>query len=174
MRSLIVAAIALGIAAPTVHAQPGLTPPRPTAKQRGTAILATTGGMVLPVLVGGIAGDHWRSPGAEKTVTLVVATAIVFPSAGHWYTGELGVTGMVIRAAGAIPAGIATVAWVDGDRSNSNSLLIKLGSLTVLTGVGYDFVTSARAVDRWNREHDAIVTMTKIGDGYGVGLAGTF
>ncbi|HEY5925925.1 MAG TPA: hypothetical protein VIV11_29760 [Kofleriaceae bacterium] len=167
------------------HAQPGLTPPSLTPsleasppqplrrpKDRGTAILASLGGTVAPLLIMMSIGG---STEPEKPIVLFGVAAVLLPSAGHWYAGKFFTTGMGIRLAGGLvaTAGIAALAGDDDGTVSAAPALLGLAAVGV--GVVWDLATAPSAVDAWNRKHATVTAAPmKVGSGYGVGLAGGF
>jgi hypothetical protein len=164
---------------------PGLTPPsgaQPAPqlqatplrkKERGTAAVLSLGGTVVPFLIMMSIGN---SSEPEYPVLAFGATAILLPSAGHWYAGKILTTGMGIRAVSGVVAtvSIGILAQSDGDASGpAVGALVGLGGLAI--GAIYDLATAGSAVDEWNRKHATVMpTALVLRDGYGVGLAGTF
>lgn len=180
MRSLIVSIVLL--VSSVAAAQPGLTAPvaataKPTGpKQQGNGYLLSALGSVAPVLIlAAFTGGDADS--AANGVMLAGAAAILTPSAGHWYAGKFATTGMGIRL---ISGGVATLGLVlatqsDEAISNTHAHLILGGMIGVGIGAVWDMATVGSAVDDWNLKHAQVApTVMKTGDGYGVGLVGSF
>jgi hypothetical protein len=175
------AVIAAALAAARVAAAdpPGLTPlvepAQPaahTADARDPAIgtaLALAGTALPIVIVAGYAHNNGDPANALLAFTI---SAVVAPSAGHWYAGELGGIGMGIRAAGAVLF-VSAVASADGGNNAETQGWLSLGILA--TGAIYDIYTSGDAVRDWNKAHARVQpTVVPFDRGYGVGLGGRF
>jgi hypothetical protein len=191
MRCLIIVAI-LTVAAAT-RAQsvspPGMTEssmwpaPRPSADEKSPAVayLLSAAGTATPVLIMYVAARE--SAAAEDVGPLVGGAflsglSIIFlPSAGHWYAGSYGTWAMGARAVG---AGVATVALLSGIScgcpGHDQEAVFFGGVALAMGGAIYEVATAGGAVDTWNREHAANVspTIVRTGDGYGLGLVGSF
>lgn len=76
------------------------------------------------------------------------------PSMGHWYSGKIVTTGLIIRVAGALATavGVASVAGSDDGCSGCGiGLLLGYGGLaTIATGVVYDIATAHKAARSYN------------------------
>jgi hypothetical protein len=143
---------------------------KPERKSRGIALALAAAGTIVPVAVIAAGFD-------DKNVTMMLAgtgTLMLSPSLGHWYAGEVFTTGMGVRIVGGGLALLSAAYLANGD-SGSNFLGFTLiGGISLLgAGTLMDVVAAPRAVDAWNAEH-VEVTVVKTGNGYGLGVAGTF
>jgi hypothetical protein len=159
---------------PALDARPLMAKPLRAPKQRGTAIALSLAGTLAPVVVLGMAADA-----ADPIGLVMVAgiSAILLPSAGHWYAGNYLTIGTGIRLLGGVIGTIALSALVRADEVGNLEDAFWLGTLGVGIGAVYDIATAGSAVDSWNREHAESITPTAmmIGtSGYGVGVAGRF
>src|SRR5687768_15353197 len=179
MRAAIV--VLASLFAATAFAQPpALTRPTETrrikVKQRDGALATTLSiaGALTPVAM--LAVPH-HSSDLPGYVLLAGASAILLPSAGHWYAGKFFTTGMGIRAVG---GGVATVTIAflvasDGDTHyRRTGQIATVGLLALGVGTVWDVVTASSAVDAHNRRAFMQATALKTGDGYGIGVVGRF
>jgi hypothetical protein len=151
-------------------AQPTPSPENGRSPLLGTALAVA--GTVAPIAVLAMATNE-SSSNQDHAVLAFTVTAVLAPSAGHWYAGELGGVGLGIRAAGAVLF-ISAVAKADAGADASTEGWLSLGILA--GGAIYDIATSGDAVRDWNKKHAVRVqpAMMKIDHGYGVGLGGSF
>jgi len=165
---------------------PGLTPPssvqpvpqlqaRPLRKKDGgLAVLASLGGTLVPFVVMMSIADA-QDP--ESRVLLFGATAVLLPSAGHWYAGKFFTTGMGIRAVSGLVSTLSIGLLAQADDGDPGGAVA--GAMLGLFGLGvgaiWDIATASDAVDDWNRAHATVMpTALKLRDGYGVGVVGRF
>jgi len=145
-------------------------------KSEGTALALSTvpvaAAVVISIASADSAFDSDPSPGMKILAGGALAAGTLGPGFGHWYSGEIVSTGLVIRA-GAIATGIGAGLALESGRDD---LGLKLGTVTMLgftTGVVWDIATARRAA----REYNASVRTTIVplaGDTTGVAVAGAF
>jgi len=153
------------------------TPPqRPlrAPKQRGTAYLASLAGTLTPIVLVSMVGD---SSEPQNLVLMAGVSAMLLPSAGHWYAGKFFTAGMGIRLVSGTVATLSLLVLAESDEVPENvEAAFWIGALGLGVGAIYDIATAGSAVDDWNRKNATAVApaVMKIGTGYGVGLAGRF
>ena len=184
MRSAVLVALlamssTAGARSPTLSPS-GISEPAPlrltrAPKRRETAAVWALAGTLTPVLVVGYGS---ATPHPLTVLLLSSTTAMLLPSAGHWYAGEGFITtGMRIRVLGGGLAAIMGFLLMasDGDHGKGYVLAFDAGLLTLAVGAGYDIVTAPAAVDRWNAKHATLAPAPmKLGEAYGLGMVGTF
>jgi hypothetical protein len=168
--------VALTLAASDAHAESS------PHKEPGTATLVSIGATVLPIAVGAAIVSK-EDVGAA---VLIGAGAILGPSAGHWYAGELGLPGLAIRGAGiTIMAVVANDAagcfFKDGGEEGKNCKLVNavaiVGAGVYLGGVVYDWATANASARRHNARSLSIAPTMVSGTrstGAGLGITGSF
>ena len=185
MRAAVIVAC-LAIASPAFAQPPGLTPPGMTPalepqpqplrrqKDRGTAVLASLGGSIAPILIVAAVAEE----SDETTLWLFGASAVLLPSAGHWYAGKFLTTGMGIRVVSGAVTLLSIAALVQHDDGGGDmfATTASLGMLGLLVGATWDLATAPSAVDDWNKKHATAIAPApmRLGTGYGVGLVGRF
>jgi hypothetical protein len=183
MRSLVLFVVL--VLSSTATAQPSGSQPaaaRPmeaqprNVKQRAYGYLLSSIGTVVPLLIvaASIGGD---GDSDEKGVLLASATAVLTPSAGHWYAGRFFTTGMGIRLASGTVATLGLVMMIQNDEAiiSSHKSIFIGGVIGVGIGAIWDIATVGSAVDDWNAKHAQVApAVMKTGDGYGIGLVGSF
>lgn len=168
---------------------PGMTPPltgtspcpcmqlerklrRP--KERGAAILAAIAGSLSPWFIYEI-GSREGDP--NPWLKLAGVSAVLLPSAGHWYAEKLVTTGMALRLTGGAVS-LVSLSMMNESESDGGgyAVLMSAGLITMIAGTFYDVATAGSEVDRWNRKHAFRLApaITQTGDQYGVGVAGAF
>jgi hypothetical protein len=181
----VIAAVLAALASP-VLAQPSLTPPSATsfepapphseAKSETAATTLALAGTAVPILVFFSSINRNESGVSGPGLLLAFGGAIFLPSAGHWYAGKAAPAGLWIRVAGGTVAGFALLGLMGSDDDASGlEKVFFAGAGTMGVGALYDIATAGSAVAEWNRKHVELrPTVTRLGDGYGVGLAGRF
>ena len=182
MRSVVVCLV-IAMCTSVAAAQPGMTPAapattstpltKPRKKTPAVGTLLALAGTATPIIVLASASGRDQDSVVDG-VLLAGLTAILLPSAGHWYAGKFFTPGMAIRAVGGGVATLGLVAVVGGDGEEPGTA-ITFGLIGLGIGVIYDVATANLAVDDWNtRQVQVAPAVLKTGDGYGVGLAGRF
>jgi len=162
MRALAIAAV-IAMSSPA-SGQPGLSPPKPDghSKQRSAALALTVLGTLAPAGLK-LAFEDTVEPATMWRIAGV--SAILLPSAGHWYAGRFLTVGLGIRFVGLTLAS----AFPDSEDRVPRFALVMLACGT---GVIADLATVSDAVDAWNRRHAPTLAPMKVGDGYGVAIGG--
>jgi hypothetical protein len=156
------------------YAQPSPVVPStpPPQKSEATATLLALAGTAVPI--GGFLASIELGSGTGMLLSL--GGAMFLPSAGHWYAGKLTTGGLTLRVAGGVLAG-ASLAILSGEDGEGSGLLpvFWVGVATMGVGALFDIARVSSEVERWNRTHAELrPAVVKMGDGYGVGLAGRF
>jgi hypothetical protein len=116
-------------------------------------------------------------------LTIGTVTLLVGPSAGHWYAGHVVTTGLGIRAAGLVTAGVGIDLLVgcDGEPGCSTTpgwSLVGAGFGVMVAGAVWDSVTARGAVRDWNQRHAVTLVPARLpsarGDALGLALVGRF
>jgi len=151
----------------------------PELKSRSAATLLSLGGTLAPI---GMIALGERS-GNDALVAAGLVSALLAPSAGEIYAGELLTVGMGIRAVGigALIGGYEVFMncnW-SCSREDSNLLIALLTTSIVGYGAGavYDIVTAQAAVERHNQRIQlqiAPMVSTPSGPAAGLSLGGSF
>jgi hypothetical protein len=169
------AAVLLVALAADAHAEPSRSPKDPT-----TATLVSVGATLVPIALG-IASKNGTSG-------LILATAgvVLGPSAGHWYAGEVGWTGLAIRGLGLAATALVIddsfqCAIGDGGESGKNCSLadgVLFGGVSLLIGgVIFDWLRVGDSARRANARSVQIAPTVISGPqstGTGLGLSGAF
>ncbi|HEY5925924.1 MAG TPA: hypothetical protein VIV11_29755 [Kofleriaceae bacterium] len=150
---------------PNRAAQPHVTlakPARP-AKHRVTAHALSAIGSLAPLAVFAASPNHLQPPAG------VLLSAMLLPSAGHWYTHRPITIGMGIRVVG---IGLAGMLYNQRPYGGDVSGPVVLAVVSFAIGATVDMGTAGSAVDRWNAKHATVIAPMPVGTGYGVGIAG--
>jgi hypothetical protein len=121
-------------------------------------LLAVAGSLVGPIMI--MTGD--------QTLVLGGAVAMIAaPSAGRWYSNEVGTFPLLVRGVGAtaLVAGLTTVCWEDCTQqtsSESNENLLIGGALLLVGGTIYDIATAGDAARRYNRNHNRVLSSLQV------------
>ena len=182
MKKLVWTVVALAVTCTIARADDGA----PTPKSETTAFELSLGGTAASaalVMIGGKTNNG-------DVVLFGLASSLVTPSLGEWYSGQPLTTGMAVRAASAV----ATIAGVSGVLSCSSEFsdnphdcgsgpaLLLLGGLAgYATGTIYDIATAGRAAREYNDAHGLRMRVTPTvmrtpsgASTMGVGIGGTF
>lgn len=181
MSKLVWTVVALAVTCTIAHADDGA----PTPKSETTAFELSLGGTAASAALV-IAGADLHN---GDVVLFGLASSLVTPSLGQWYSGQPLTTGMAVRTA----SGIATVVGLAGVLSCSNEFsdtpkscgdgpaLLLLGGLAGYAGgTIYDIATAGRAAREYNDSHFRVrvsptVMRTPSGNStMGVGIGGAF
>lgn len=148
-------------------------------KSTGTAVGLSLGATFIPPLVASaIAGDN-ENRNDTLVYGLLIASAVIGPSAGRIYAGDFFTAGLGIRAAGMT----AILVGANGDRSTDDAVgYIVLGSLALLGGAIADIAGTGAAVREYNFEHAKRTMMPMVAPTMGpngttgaqLGMSGTF
>jgi hypothetical protein len=182
MEKLVMSVLAIAVTTSIARADDGA----PTPKSETTATELSLGGTAASaVLV--IAGARTNSSGLLLTG---LASSLVTPSLGQWYSGQPLTLGMGIRAASAV----ATIAGLSEALSCSNefsdtphdcgagaAFLVAGGLLGYAAGTVYDIETAGRAAREYNdalglsvRVMPAVMRTPSGTSTMGVGIGGSF
>ena len=145
-------------------------------KSEGAALAMSTVPVVAAVVISIASADSAFDDDPSTGMKVLAGGALVGvtlgPSFGHWYSGEIVSTGLLIRG-GAIATGIGAGFALESGRDD---LGVALGTVTMLgfaTGVVWDIATARRAAREYNASvQTTIVPLT--GDTTGVEVAGAF
>src|SRR4051812_35810841 len=110
---------------------------------------------------------------------------VLGPSAGHWYAGEIGTTGLAVRAGSAAVltagmVGLYNCAQIDANcgRGGDYAVVgaITIGGIGLIFGTILDVFDAGEAAHRWNRAHgiEPILAPMVTSSGGGLSLAGQF
>ena len=179
MLKLLVTGIVVRVLAFPVHFAAADTA-APELKSRNTATLLSFGGTLTSIGVIAFGGHSANDP----LTAAGLVSALIAPSAGQIYAGEVVTVGMGIRAA-AIGAGVGGYQMLldcltEGGTCRHGALsitLITAGLVGYTTGAMYDVATAGAAVDRHNRRVQlqvAPILATASGPAVGIGLGGSF
>lgn len=182
MKKLIWTVVALACTTAIARADDGV----PTPRSETAAFELSLGGTAASVALV-IAGSTNNN---ADLVLAGLATSLVTPSLGQWYSGQPLTTGMAIRAASAVVtiAGIGQALSCSDESSSpapncgSGAGVLMLGGLVgYASGTIYDIATAGRAARDYNDAHGLRVHVspgvlhTPSGSStMGVGIGGTF
>ena len=174
MRNVSVVVVgALALSSSVAVAQPREGAPRKSAT---TAQVLTGAGIAVPALA--MLAGGWLADDLDGIEASFIAGSVgyaVLPAAGQWYAGRIGALGLGVRTAGAAAMiGGFHVFVADEARDGRGIWLLGAGVTAVIGGMVYDFLTVPDSVDDWNEAHAAQLSLIKVPDGYGLGLAGAF
>jgi hypothetical protein len=121
-------------------------------------LLAVAGSLIGPIMI--MTGDQTLALGGA--VAMIAA-----PSAGRWYSNEVGTFPLLVRGVGAtaLVAGLTTVCWEDCTQqtsSESNENLLIGGALLLVGGTIYDIATAGDAARRYNRNHNRVLSSLQV------------
>jgi hypothetical protein len=111
------------------------------------------------------------------------ASAVITPSLGEWYAGDILTTGLMIRGGAAIGAVVGMgqfLSCLDTPNCHGEVGLSVAGvsAVAFVSGAIYDIVDAPAAARRYNNDHHLrlapTATSTASGKAYGVGLSGSF
>lgn len=127
------------------------------------------------VTVGSLAGAIGLAVQGKGQSGLYVASAgmLLGPSVGHWYAGEVGVTGLVLRGAG---LGLIALTITSPLESQATAGYV-IGFGALIAGAMYDFGTAGDSARRANRKAVTLAPAMVAGphsNAPGLGFSGAF
>jgi hypothetical protein len=182
MQKLVMTVLALALTTTVVRADDGA----PTPKSETTAFELSLGGTAASAALV-LAGSETNN---GDLMLFGLASSLVTPSLGQWYSGQPLTTGMAIRAASAVVtiAGLGEALGCSSDFSdtphscgNGPGYMMLGGLIGYAGGTIYDIATAGRAARDYNDAHglrmrvSPTVMHTPSGAStMGVGIGGTF
>ena len=155
----------------------------PAPRDESTATLLSVAGTLGPALVLGAAiGQGARASeltGSTVALGIVgIAGLYVFPSAGHWYSGERFTRGFGYRTGGMVIVGLGLVTAITSagchcfcSNSNGDLVLFGIGGALVLGGAIHDIVTAGARARSVNARMQPTIAPMPLRGGGGVSLA---
>ena len=177
--SLAVAAV-LAVAAHTAHAQPAMTAPaeperhakaKDPQKATNLSVLVPLATMTAGIVLMAADSDESGPAGA----ILFFGGGIVGPAAGHWYGGNVGGLGILVRTGATLGMAVGVIGMFESgqyecdldedyeacqagsdaaDRRLRNFGVLALGGLaTFLVSAAYDMSAAGDVAESWNKKH---------------------